>query len=51
VLFGEYTKHLGVQMGRLQQVLDRDLAAFNTELRRLRLEPIQVKCVSCAVIS
>jgi hypothetical protein len=41
VLFEEYTKQLGVQTGRLNQVIARDLAAFNAELRRLGLEPIR----------
>jgi hypothetical protein len=40
VLFTEYTRQLEVQTGRLQVVINRDLAAFNNELRRLRLDPI-----------
>jgi hypothetical protein len=41
VLFEEYTKQLGVQTGRLDAVIARDLAAFNAELKRLGLEPIK----------
>jgi hypothetical protein len=44
VLFAEYTKQLSVQMGRLQQVVNTDLAAFNAELQRLGLDPINAKC-------
>jgi photosystem II stability/assembly factor-like uncharacterized protein len=55
VLFAEYTKQLEVQTTRLQQVLVRDLAAFNAELRRLGLPPIEPpKCPPgprCATIS
>ena len=44
VLFAEYTKQLTVHTTRLQRVLDTDLAAFNAELQRLGLEPVNAKC-------
>jgi photosystem II stability/assembly factor-like uncharacterized protein len=44
VLFAEYTKQLDVQIGRLQQVITTDLAAFNAELQRLGLAPINAMC-------
>jgi photosystem II stability/assembly factor-like uncharacterized protein len=44
VLFQEYSRQLDVQTGRLQQVLARDLAAFNAELRRLGLPVITPQC-------
>jgi photosystem II stability/assembly factor-like uncharacterized protein len=51
VLFAQYTEQLAVQLTRLQQVIDRDLAAFNAELRRLRLQPIQTTCAPGAACS
>jgi photosystem II stability/assembly factor-like uncharacterized protein len=44
VLFAEFSRQLGVQTTRFQQVIDRDLAAFNAQLRRLGLEPIRAPC-------
>jgi len=44
VLFKEYSAQLSVQTGRLQKVLITDLAAFNTELKRLGLPTIEGKC-------
>ena len=54
VLFAEYTRQLEAQLTRLQQVIDRDLAAFNAELRRLRLAPVETACVpgqTCRIAS
>jgi hypothetical protein len=53
VLFNEYSRLLDVQLNRLQQVLDRDLAAFNSDVRRQGLEPIVAKCTGarCNIIS
>ncbi|MEX2153006.1 MAG: glycosyl hydrolase [Gemmatimonadaceae bacterium] len=44
VLFAEYSKQLGVQTGRLQTVLTTDLVAFNNEVKRLGMDPINPKC-------
>jgi hypothetical protein len=44
VLFNEYSRLLDVQLNRLQQVFDRDLATFNNELRRAGLEVIVARC-------
>ena len=44
VLFREYTSQLNVQAGRLNKVLITDLAAFNSELKRLGLPVIEGKC-------
>ena len=41
VLLEEYSKILAVQTGRLNQVLERDLAAFNQALRAAGLQPIE----------
>jgi hypothetical protein len=47
VLLNEYSKQLDVQTARMQQVLVRDLAAFNAALRRLGLPPVDPpKCTS-----
>jgi hypothetical protein len=54
VLFAEYTKQLDVQAGRLQQVIVKDLAAFNAELTKLGLPTIQPKCAAprgCTIVS
>jgi hypothetical protein len=44
VLLAEYTRQLDVQKGRMQRVVDTDLAAFNAELRRLGLPIINPRC-------
>jgi photosystem II stability/assembly factor-like uncharacterized protein len=44
VLFAEYTRQLDIQIGRLQQVITMDLAAFNAELQRLGLPIVNAKC-------
>ncbi|HSL69956.1 MAG TPA: hypothetical protein VK864_06915, partial [Longimicrobiales bacterium] len=54
VLFAEYTKLLNVQTTRLQQVISRDLPAFNAELKRLGLPVVEPpKCApgqTCATV-
>ncbi len=42
-IFNDLTAELKVQTDKLQQVLTADLTAFNTEARRLGLEPISDK--------
>ena len=52
-LFEEYKKQLAVQNGRMNAVITTDLAAFNTELRRLGLPTINPPCAptqTCAVV-
>jgi photosystem II stability/assembly factor-like uncharacterized protein len=44
VLLREYTSQLKVLTGRLDKVLVTDLTAFNAELKRLGLPPIEGKC-------
>ena len=39
-IFSDLKSELKVQTDRLQQVLAKDLAAFNAELKRLGLEPV-----------
>jgi len=53
VLFAEYSRQLTVQTTRMDQVIARDLAAFNAELRRLGLPTIIPKCPAkgCRTIS
>ena len=43
-LFAEYNKALKVQTDRMDKVVGTDLAAFNTELRRLGLPPVAPPC-------
>ncbi|HYC53110.1 MAG TPA: glycosyl hydrolase [Gemmatimonadaceae bacterium] len=51
VLLSEYSRLLDVETTRLRGVLSRDLVAFNTELRRLGMEPINPDCPGKAVCS
>jgi hypothetical protein len=44
VLLNEYSRLLAIQTQRLDKVLAVDLAAFNAELKRLGLDPINGKC-------
>ena len=39
-IFNDLKAELKVQTDRLQQVMTSDLAAFNTEARRVGLEPV-----------
>jgi len=53
VLLAEYTKLLKVQTDRMDVVVTRDLTAFNAELSRLGLQPINAKCPGrqvCAMV-
>jgi photosystem II stability/assembly factor-like uncharacterized protein len=49
VLLDEYSGLLGVQMTRLQRVVNTDLTAFNAELKRLGLPQISGTCPGNAV--
>jgi hypothetical protein len=40
-IFNDLVAELKVLTDRLQQVLDRDLAAFNTQARRLKIEEVK----------
>jgi len=44
VLLAEYSRLLKVQTDRLEVVVTRDLTAFNAEVSRLGLQPINAKC-------
>lgn len=51
VLFAEYTKQLNVQLGRMQRVIETDLAAFNAEVTRVEMQTINAKCPGRQVCS